>query len=179
MKKKGYLTVGLWKNGKAKTRSIHRLVAIAFIPNPNNLDTVNHKDFNRHNNNVENLEWMSLSDNLSYTQYSQGIKQKQTYDEIRAREKRRYKKKREEYLAHSRQYYHENKEEISKRRREREALKRQARPPKVKRSREEYLQEYKEKNADRLREYQKNYYQAHKEKYHDNYLRKKQETNKE
>lgn len=54
---RGYKTVILYKNGKPKSFQVHRLVAIAFIPNPNNLPQVNHKDENPGNNIVENLEW--------------------------------------------------------------------------------------------------------------------------
>lgn len=53
----GYLTVLLSKNGFQKNMSIHRLVAKAFIPNPENKPTVDHKDRNRLNNKVENLRW--------------------------------------------------------------------------------------------------------------------------
>ena len=45
---------------------VHRLVAEAFIPNPQSLETVNHKDEDKHNNNVSNLEWLSGTDNLNY-----------------------------------------------------------------------------------------------------------------
>lgn len=55
--KDGYLQVSLSKNGKTKTFKVHRLVAQAFIPNPNNLPQVNHKDENKQNNCVDNLEW--------------------------------------------------------------------------------------------------------------------------
>ena len=54
---KGYYRVTLLFRNKAKTCHIHRLVAINFIPNPNNLPVVNHKDFNKKNNKRENLEW--------------------------------------------------------------------------------------------------------------------------
>ena len=53
----GYLAVALCKNGKHKTFLIHRLVAQAFISNPNNLPQVNHKDENKENNVVKNLEY--------------------------------------------------------------------------------------------------------------------------
>ena len=53
-------------NGTSTNHTVHRLVAKAFIPNPNNLSDVNHKDENRKNNNVENLEWMSHVDNCNY-----------------------------------------------------------------------------------------------------------------
>ena len=55
--KGGYLRVVLCKNGKQKDFLVHRLVAIAFIPNHNNYNQVNHKDENPSNNNVNNLEW--------------------------------------------------------------------------------------------------------------------------
>ena len=54
-------------NGNRKTIKTHRLVAIAFLPNPENLPDVNHKDFNRRNNNVENLEWWTEKYNTQYT----------------------------------------------------------------------------------------------------------------
>ena len=59
----GYIRVGLSKNGKQIIYSIHRLVAIAFIENVNNLRCVHHRDSNKHNNNLENLEWISIKDN--------------------------------------------------------------------------------------------------------------------
>lgn len=54
---KGYYQVQLWKNGILKNFKIHRLVANAFIENPNNYPQINHKDENKTNNKVENLEW--------------------------------------------------------------------------------------------------------------------------
>ena len=63
----GYLTVGLSKNGICKHYSVHRLVAIAFIPNPDNLEMVNHKDENKENNNADNLEWCTRSYNQLYS----------------------------------------------------------------------------------------------------------------
>ena len=60
---KGYPVVYLSKYGKQSTRVVHRLVAKAFIPNPNNLPQVNHKDGNKENNNVCNLEWCTNSEN--------------------------------------------------------------------------------------------------------------------
>lgn len=63
----GYLKVGLFKNNKRYTLKVHRLVAEAFIPNTYNLETVNHKDKNRFNNNFKNLEWMTRRENLRYS----------------------------------------------------------------------------------------------------------------
>jgi len=65
--KKKYYQVGLSKNFKHKTISVHRLVAQAFIPNPDNLPQVNHIDGHKENNCVDNLEWC---DNLYNMQHS-------------------------------------------------------------------------------------------------------------
>ena len=62
----GYCRVNLCKNGKSKTRSVHRLVAEAFLPNPNGLPQVNHRDEVKDNNNVENLEWCDSMYNNNY-----------------------------------------------------------------------------------------------------------------
>lgn len=59
--KKGYKRVSL----QHKTMTVHRIVAQAFIDNPKDLKTVNHIDNNKSNNNVDNLEWMSMKDNLA------------------------------------------------------------------------------------------------------------------
>lgn len=64
--KDGYFRVKINKNNKTKYYYVHRLVAIAFIPNPNNLPCVNHKDENKSNNNVDNLEWCTIAYNNNY-----------------------------------------------------------------------------------------------------------------
>lgn len=64
--KNGYLYVHLSKNGKVKKYYIHHLVASAFLDNPNNLHEVNHKDEDKTNNKVENLEYCDRSYNLNY-----------------------------------------------------------------------------------------------------------------
>lgn len=61
--KDGYYCVSLMLNGKAKGLKVHRLVAITFIENSNNLPQVNHKDGNKMNNHVSNLEWCSNIEN--------------------------------------------------------------------------------------------------------------------
>ena len=63
---KGYKIVGLCKYGKIKAFPVHRLVALAFIPNPNDYPMINHKDENPLNNNVENLEWCDAKYNNTY-----------------------------------------------------------------------------------------------------------------
>ena len=64
--KKGYLQVTLCKNNKTKLFNIHRLVAEAFIPNPDNLPQINHKDENKENNRVENLGFCTIKYNHNY-----------------------------------------------------------------------------------------------------------------
>lgn len=65
---KGYLQTCLYKNGEKKGFLVHRLVAEAFIQNPQNLTQVNHKDENKTNNSVENLEWCTNDYNINYSQ---------------------------------------------------------------------------------------------------------------
>lgn len=58
-----YLITNLWKNNISYTKNVHRLVAETFIPNPENKPQVNHKDKNTFNNCVDNLEWVTCSEN--------------------------------------------------------------------------------------------------------------------
>ena len=67
--KNGYYTVSLKPNGKnkkAKTIKIHQFVAKAFIPNPINLPYINHKDGNKLNNTINNLEWCTAAENIKH-----------------------------------------------------------------------------------------------------------------
>lgn len=64
--KDGYLLINLHCNEKNKKCLVHRLVAQAFIPNPDNLPQVNHKDEDKLNNRVENLEWCDAKYNINY-----------------------------------------------------------------------------------------------------------------
>lgn len=63
----GYLKIKLVKNKVTKSYKVHRLVAISFIPNPNNLPQVNHINRKRDDNRVENLEWINNKDNTKYS----------------------------------------------------------------------------------------------------------------
>ena len=78
--KDGYLQVDLWKNNKRKNFLVHRLVAQAFLDNPNNLPEVNHKDENKLNNSVENLEWCDRKYNCNYGTRNERQKKKQLND---------------------------------------------------------------------------------------------------
>ncbi len=64
-KQNGYKYVDLWKNNKCKKYALHRLIAEAFIPNPENKTTVDHKDGNRLNNSLDNLRWATYSEQNS------------------------------------------------------------------------------------------------------------------
>lgn len=70
--KNGYLVVSLWKNNKGKTHYIHRLIAEHFIP-PYHGETVNHKDGNKTNNELSNLEWSTYSGNNKHA-YDAGLR---------------------------------------------------------------------------------------------------------
>lgn len=67
-----YHTVSLSKNGEKKTFAIHRLVAEYFIERPEGAMEVNHKDGNKHNNDVSNLEWVTQSENLRHARNELG-----------------------------------------------------------------------------------------------------------
>lgn len=71
----GYFSVTLYKHKKGVIYYIHKLVAQAFIPNPDNLPCVNHKDENKHNNLTNNLEWCTHEYNLNYGTRNRSISQ--------------------------------------------------------------------------------------------------------
>lgn len=62
-----YLGVVLRKKGKSKSTYVHRIVATAFIPNPENKKTVNHKDLDKLNNKATNLEWATYKENIQHS----------------------------------------------------------------------------------------------------------------
>lgn len=66
---RGYLQIVLQKKGIRKKFLIHRIVALHFIPNPGQKEAVHHRDHNRHNNRVDNLEWVTVDENNAYNYY--------------------------------------------------------------------------------------------------------------
>lgn len=71
-----YNHIILHKNGKKKNFSIQKLIALTFIPNPNNYNEINHKDENTRNNHVDNLEWCNHTYNINYGNRTKKAKEK-------------------------------------------------------------------------------------------------------
>lgn len=79
-----YLRIALInKNGERKKIMVHRLVALAYIPNPYNQSFVNHRDGNKHNNRMENLEWISNRENCIHAAKNGLIKGKLTNKQVK------------------------------------------------------------------------------------------------
>jgi hypothetical protein len=65
---RGYFHIKLYDgSGKPKSTTVHRVVAITFLDNPNNLLEINHIDHNKHNNCLDNLEWVSRGENIKHS----------------------------------------------------------------------------------------------------------------
>ena len=151
-KNQGYIRVALSKNGIKTWLRVHRLVAQAFLPNPDNLPEINHKNEDKTNNRVDNLEWCDRKYNNNYgdrLEKSINTKIKNGYvnEENVGLSKKEYEKKR----------YQENKDK-----------------------RKDSQRKYYQKNKDRICERQKEYSQKNKEKireYHHQYYLKKKEEN--
>lgn len=146
--KVGYLSVKLQEGNK---HNIHRLVAQAFIENPDNLPQVNHKDEDKSNNRVDNLEWCDSKYNNNYGTrierfINTKIKNGYVNEENVGLSKKEYKKK----------YYQDNKNMIIDRQRSYY----QENTDKLK----EYMKKYNQDNKDKLKEYNQKYYQDNKEK---------------
>ena len=157
----GYLRCNLYLNKNMKTFSIHRLVAQAFIPNPDNLPQVNHKDENKTNNSVENLEWCDAKYNNNYG--TARIRSRDTKIKNGYWTGLSYK----EYM---KKYYEENKDKNRDKRKEYMR--------KYNQDRKESMKKYYQENRDKFRDKQRSYYQENKDRICERqreYYRKKKE----
>lgn len=77
----GYKYVMVEFNGKQKNCRLHRLVAMAFVPNPNGYREINHIDGNKANNNADNLQWITHSQNMIHAYRTLGVKRKPMSEE--------------------------------------------------------------------------------------------------
>ena len=141
----GYIRIGLCKNRIKTSLSVHRLVAETFIPNPDNLPMINHKDEDKTNNRVENLEWCDAKYNINFgTARIRSINTKIKNGYVN---EENVGLSREEYM---KKYYEENREKIR-----------------------EQNMEYRKKNREKKREYMREYYEKNKEKYKEYYEKNK------
>ena len=153
--KDGYLQVSLHCNGKQHQRKIHRLVAQAFIENFDNLPMINHKDEDKTNNRVDNLEWCTAKYNANYgtarirgketaikNGYWTGLRSGLSEKEYR---KKYYEENRDRICDRQRSYYQENKDKISDRQKK-----------------------YSQDNKEKIREYHHQYYLKKKEEIQNN-----------
>lgn len=133
--KDGYLNVGLCLGNKEKKYKVHRLVAEAFIPNPYNLPQVNHRDEDKTNNRVENLEMCNAKYNSNYgsrkdrvrnsrikngtyTGLSREEYSKKYYQENKEHMKRYYQEKKDHIKEYYKKYYQNHKKEYNERKKE-------------------------------------------------------------
>ena len=131
----GYIQVYLYKNGIRTVFRVHRLVAEAFIPNPDNLPQINHKNEDKSNNCVENLEWCTAKYNNNYghrTENAINTRVKNGYadpdfigfglnekDYMKEYSRIYYERNREKSNEYSKRYYQEHKKELYERNKER------------------------------------------------------------
>jgi len=107
--KKVYLSIALWKEGKYYYTTIHRLLGIQYLPNPNNLPEIDHIDRDRYNNSLENLRWITRLDNMRnkdcYVGYENWKEYKRDYD-------KKYRLENRERILEKEAIYRKKKKEI-------------------------------------------------------------------
>ena len=144
-KNDGYCRVCLYKNGGGKCINIHRLVAQAFIPNPDNLPEINHLDEDKTNNRVDNLEFCNHKYNCNYGTLQQrriltNINSGKYTGLTRTEYCKKYRENNKEYFKEYRKdYYQSNKEKLK-----------------------EHSKNYYENNKEYYKEYNSEYYKKHK-----------------
>lgn len=153
-RKGGYLFVQLHLNGKGKNYLVHRLVAIAFIPNPDNLPEVNHLDEDKTNNRVENLEFCDRKYNINYGTRTDKVRntaiKNGTWLNLNDEERKIY------HNEYQKKYYQENKNKIR-----------------------DYMKKYYQDHKNEQSDYQREYYQEHKEKICERHKREYQRKKRE
>lgn len=155
----GYIRVSLCKNGIKTGLTVHRLVAEAFIPNPYNLPEVNHRDEDKTNNRVDNLEFCDRKYNVNYgtrniraketaikNGYYTGLSKEEYRKKYRDKNKEKIREKQREYMReYNKNYYEENKEKIIEQHREYKKKNRE----KINEKNREYIREYRKKRKNK------------------------------
>ena len=136
----GYIQVNLYYNGKNYKKYVHRLVAQAFIPNPDNLPQINHKDEDKTNNRVDNLEWCTAKYNINYGTRKDKVRETAIKNGYWTGLRSGLSKKEYNHI-----YYQENTDKLK-----------------------EYNQKYYQENRDSICEQKRSYYQDNKDKIKDN-----------
>ena len=171
-----YITVTLYKDKKRYGKSLHRLVSEAFISNPDNLPEVNHRDEDKTNNRVDNLEFCDHKYNVNYGTIKDRIrntrlKNGHINEEYSGLDKKSYGKKyyqehKEDRIEYNKKYREEHKEELKEKRKKYYQNHKEDRIKYYKKYKEEikeYNKKYKEEHKEELKEKNKKYYQEHKE----------------
>ena len=182
--KYGYLSVKLQKGNK---HNIHRIVAQVFIENIDNLPQVNHKDENKSNNRVDNLEWCDQAYNNLYgtrlerlinTKIKNGYVNEENVGLSKSKKEynqKYYQDNKNMILDKQRRYYQENTDKLK----EYNQKYYQENTDKLKEYNHKYYQENKDRICEQKKEYSRKYYQDNKEKlreyFHQYYLKKKEE----
>ena len=171
-----YITVTLYKDKKRYGKLLHRLVSEAFIPNPDNLLEVNHRDEDKTNNRVDNLEFCDHKYNVNYGTIKDRIrdtklKNGHINEEYSGLDKKSYGKKyyqdhKEEIKEYNKKYREEHKEEHKEEIMKYKETHKEDKNEYGKKYREEhkeYFKKYREEHKEELKEKNKKYYQNHKE----------------